>query len=181
MSRFGGKLYLVLLDNRSAPSVRSGRSLWGLQRALAYQTGPDRSEVITVPAGFVTDLASIPRPIWSFFPPDGPWVKGAIIHDFLYYTQGTGDWHGRRGIVRERPYTRAESDHILREAMADRGIGVWARFVIWSAVRLGGCIGWARKHKKPRPHPAPASLRPPATRSKAPAKPSRPTRARAVG
>jgi hypothetical protein len=55
------------------------------------------------PAGFVTDLASIPRPIWSFFPPDGPWVKGAIVHDFLYYTQGSGDWYGRHGITRGSP------------------------------------------------------------------------------
>jgi len=167
MSRFSGKLYLVLLDNKSAPAIRSGRSLWALQKELTYQTGPDKEEVINVPAGFVTDLASIPRPIWSFFPPDGPWVKGAIVHDFLYYTQGTGEWYGRRGIVREQPYTRAESDGILREAMADRGIGAWAKFVIWSAVRLGGWIGWALKHTKPRPHPAPSTLRTPTTRQKA--------------
>ncbi len=161
MSRFKGKLYLVLLDNRTRPSLRNGRSLWALQRALTYQTGADPSEIITVPAGFVTDLASIPRPIWSFFPPDGPWVKGAVIHDFLYYTQGTGLWYGRRGVSRSRPYTRAESDAILREAMADRGIGAWAQFVIWAAARLGGWIGWARKHEKRRPRPSVRSLQPP--------------------
>ena len=82
MSRFGGKLVLVLLDNKRQPSIRRGRSLWGLQRELTYQTGDDPAEIITVPAGFVTDLASIPRVVWSFFPPDGPWVKGAVIHDF---------------------------------------------------------------------------------------------------
>ena len=87
MSRFDGKLVLVLLDNRDAPAIRAGRSLWALQRDLSYTTG-DTSDVITVPAGFVTDLASIPRLVWSFYPPDGPWVKAAIIHDFLYDTQG---------------------------------------------------------------------------------------------
>ncbi len=163
-SRFGGKLYLVLLESRSAPSLRSGRSLWALQRSLIYRTGPERDAVITVPAGFVTDLASIPRPIWSFFPPDGPWVKGAIIHDFLYYTQGTGEWYGRDGIDRPEPYTRAESDWILNEAMLDLQIGAWARFVIYTAVRLGGWIGWARKHDKPRPHPNPSTLQPPSGR-----------------
>ena len=160
MSRFGGKLVLVLLDTRRQPSIRSGRSLWGLQRELTYQTGATATEVITVPAGFVTDLASIPRVVWSFFPPDGPWVKGAVVHDFLYFTQGTGDWYGRHGITREKPYSRAESDHILREAMADRGIGAWAQFVIWSAVRLGGWMGWARKHDKRRPKPTAAELQP---------------------
>jgi hypothetical protein len=160
-SRFQGKLYLVLLERRDAPSVRSGRSLWALQRALVYDAGPRRAGRITVPAGFVTDLASIPRPVWSFYPPDGPWVKGAVVHDFLYYTQGSGEWYGRKGVERDRPYSRAESDQIFWEAMTDRGIGLWARIVIWSAVRLGGWIGWARKHTKPRPHPAPATLRPP--------------------
>jgi hypothetical protein len=159
-SRFDGKLYLVLLERRDAPSIRSGRSLWALQKALVYHAGPDRSERITVPAGFVTDLASIPRPVWSFYPPDGPWVKGAVVHDFLYYTQGSGEWHGHKGVERPRPYSRTEADQIFWEAMADRGIGVWARFVIWAAVRLGGWLGWARKHKKPRPHPAPSTLAP---------------------
>ncbi len=37
MSRFGGKLVLVLLDNRDRPSTRGGRSLWGLQRDLTYR------------------------------------------------------------------------------------------------------------------------------------------------
>ena len=169
-SRFGGKLVLVLLDNRRQPSVRSGRSLWGLQRELTYQTGADPLEIITVPRGFVTDLASIPRPVWSFFPPDGPWVKGAVVHDFLYFTQGTGVWYQRRGVVRAKPYSRAEADHILREAMADRGIGAWAQFVIWSAVRLGGWIGWARKHDKPRRQPTPADLGPAKPAARRPAR-----------
>ncbi len=142
MSRFRGKLVLVLLDRCSGPSLRGGRSLWGVQRPLTYQTGEDLNELITVPAGFVTDLASVPRPMWSIYPPDGPWVKAAVIHDFLYDTGGGGLWNGTAGITRAQPYTRAQADHILREAMADRGIGPWERAVIWSAVRLGGARGW---------------------------------------
>lgn len=165
-SRFQGKLYLVLLERRDGPSLRSGRSLWGLQRALAYAAGPERKETITVPAGFVTDLASIPRLVWSFYPPDGPWVKAAVVHDFLYYTQGDGHWGSTVGVPPGRRYSRAESDDIFREAMADLGIGLWGRSVIWGAVRLGGWIGWARKHTKARPHPSPASLQPSAAKPK---------------
>ncbi|MDB5429352.1 MAG: hypothetical protein JWP35_468 [Caulobacter sp.] len=149
MSRFAGKLVLVLLDNRDAPSIRAGRSLWALRDDLAYQTGDDPSDVITVPAGFVTDLASIPRAVWSFYPPDGPWVKAAIIHDFLYDTEGSGHWHKRRGITRAEPYSRAESDAILKEGMADRSIGAWEQFVIWAAVRVGGGGGWGKTDRKP--------------------------------
>lgn len=140
--RFAGKLVLVLLDNKDGPSIRNGRSLWAVQRALEYQVGNDPEEIIVVPAGFVTDLASVPRLVWSFYPPDGPWAKAAIIHDFLYWTKGTGEWHGRAGITRAEPYSRKEADDILKEAMADRSVGKWEQFVIWASVRLGGGAGW---------------------------------------
>ena len=42
---------------------------------------------ITIPSGFVTDLASVPRAFWSFFPPFGKYTTAAIIHDFLYSTK----------------------------------------------------------------------------------------------
>jgi len=140
--RFAGKLVLVLLDNKDGPSIRAGRSLWAVQRALEYQAGDDPEELIVVPPGFVTDLASVPRAVWSFYPPDGPWAKAAIIHDFLYATKGTGEWHTHRGITRGAPYSRKEADDILKEAMADRNVGKWEQGVIWASVRLGGAGGW---------------------------------------
>lgn len=140
--RFAGKLVLVLLDNKDGPSIRAGRSLWGVQRALEYQVGNDPEKLIIVPPGFVTDLASVPRVVWPFYPPDGPWAKAAVIHDFLYATKGTGEWHTQRGITRADPYSRKEADDILKEAMADRNVGKWEQGVIWSSVRLGGAGGW---------------------------------------
>lgn len=142
--RFAGKLVLVLLDNKDGPSIRAGRALWAVQRALEYQAGDDPDELIIVPPGFVTDLASVPRVVWSFYPPDGPWAKAAIIHDFLYATRGTGEWHTHRGITRTVPYSRKEADDILKEAMADRKVGTWEQGVIWSSVRFGGAGGWGR-------------------------------------
>lgn len=140
--RFAGKLVLVLLDNKDGPSIREGRSLWAVQSALEYQVGDDPDELIIVPPGFVTDLASVPRAVWSFYPPDGPWAKAAIIHDFLYATKGTGEWHTHRGITRVAPYSRKEADDILKEAMADRKVGKWEQGVIWASVRFGGAGGW---------------------------------------
>lgn len=140
--RFAGKLVLVLLDNKDGPSIRNGRSLWAVQRALEYQAGDNPEELIVVPPGFVTDLASVPQLVWTFYPPDGPWAKAAVIHDFLYWTKGTGEWHDHVGITRDKPYSRKEADDILKEAMADRKVGKWERFVIWSSVRLGGGGGW---------------------------------------
>jgi hypothetical protein len=140
--RFGGKLVLVLLDNKIVPSIKEGRSLWGLQRSLAYNPG-NGGDTITVPAGFVTDLASVPRWAWTLVPPDGPWVKAAIVHDFLYATGGTGKWKRHpAAITRPQPYSRLEADGIMREAMENRGVSWLSRNLIYTAVRLGGASGW---------------------------------------
>ncbi|RAK50957.1 DUF1353 domain-containing protein [Phenylobacterium deserti] len=155
VNRFGGKLVLVLLDNKYTPSIKKGRSLWGLHDPLTYRPS-DAEHTITVPKGFVTDLASIPRWAWTLVPPDGPWVKGAVIHDFLYATRGTGAWKRQpAGNTREAPYTRAEADWILRDALENRGVDVLRRNVIWLAVRLGGGRGWGHDDsRQPRQKPA---------------------------
>jgi len=142
VKRFSGKLVLVLLDDKDHPATREGRSLWGLQRELAYQTVA--GDTITVPKGFVTDLASIPRLVSGVLPPDGPWTEAAVVHDCLYFTRGGLQlWYGRRCISRAQPYSRAEADDILREAMADIGVGLVQRNIIWTGVRVGGGKGWS--------------------------------------
>ena len=86
-----GRLKVILLDDKVHPSLRDGRTLWALTEDLVYWPSNGHDPIV-VPRGFVTDLASIPRPFWSWLPPDGPWAKAAVIHDFLYYTQGSGVW-----------------------------------------------------------------------------------------
>ena len=54
VNRFGGKLVLVLLDNKYTPSVRNGRSLWALHDTLSYQPS-NEAHVITAPRGCGTD------------------------------------------------------------------------------------------------------------------------------
>ncbi|THD60699.1 DUF1353 domain-containing protein [Phenylobacterium sp.] len=141
VDRFGGKLVLVLLDDKEHPSIRGGRSLWALERPLTYKPS-NRGDTITVPAGAVTDLASIPRFAWSLLPPDGPWVKAAVVHDFLYRTEGTGViWAGHEpGVTKQ--YDRSEADFVLRDGMQNRGVDVIRRNIIWAAVRLFGGWGW---------------------------------------
>jgi hypothetical protein len=142
MVRFTGKLVLVALNDKTHPVLSSGRTLWGLERDFSYRTSIGGAGVITVPRGFQTDLASIPRFVSPALPPDGPWVQAAVVHDFLYRTSGHGVLWGRTGITRPTPYTRAEADDILREAMADLGVWVIQRNLIWSGVRVGGSRGW---------------------------------------
>jgi hypothetical protein len=145
MSRFTDALDLQLIEtpNGDPRLTDDGRCQWRVREALIYDVGAEGSgETIKVPAGATTDLASIPRFAWALFPPDGPWVKAAVVHDFLYRTKGTCKWGPVTCRTRLTPYSRAESDGILREAMAVVGVSAWQRFVIWSAVRVGGGLGW---------------------------------------
>ena len=103
-----------------------------LLEGLDYRVGDaESSETIRVPAGFVTDFASIPWGLWNMFPPLGPWARAAIVHDYLYETGGLGG-----------KYTRKEADQVFREAMAVVGVPAWQRSVMYRAVRLGGGSGW---------------------------------------
>jgi len=46
----------------------------------------DDGQQVMVPAGFVTDFASVPRPFWLLpgLSPTGPLLCGSILHDFGY-------------------------------------------------------------------------------------------------
>ncbi|EOK4349625.1 DUF1353 domain-containing protein [Escherichia coli] len=50
--------------------------------------------MISVPVGYVTDLASVPRILWSVFPPHGRYAKATIIHNCCT----TAYFHERRSL-----------------------------------------------------------------------------------
>jgi len=106
---------------------------FALAAPLSYDVGSkDSGDRITVPRGFITDFASIPRPLWSVYPPYGAWSGPAIVHDYLYVKQ---------------PRTRKESDDIFLEAMKVVGVPWLRRTLMYSAVRLGGGIPWRKRSK----------------------------------
>jgi hypothetical protein len=144
VSQFTNPLILTLLEDAGGKAIlRDGRAQWLLSRQLIYDVGEEFSgESIRVPVEFITDLASIPIPFRDWLPPDGPWVKAAVIHDALYFTHGTGVFGGYRYIDRETPYTRAEADDILLEAMRVLGVPEDKAQAIHTGVRIGGGHGW---------------------------------------
>lgn len=100
---------------------------WVLFSDLDYRVG-DSDIIITVPKGFVTDFASIPQPFWSAgLSPNGKYSKAAIVHDYLYWTQGC---------------TRKQADNILMIAMKESGVDFATRMTIYEGVRLGGDTAW---------------------------------------
>ena len=87
-------------------------------------------EFLCVPAGFVTDFASVPKILWWCFPPTGFYAKAALLHDWCYF-------HGPiLGL------TRWEADAIFRRQMKRDGVGWRTRWTMWLAVRLFGARFW---------------------------------------
>lgn len=129
MSPFAEPLVVEILEK-----TRGGRVTARLLRGFSYRTRDGRGgEVIAVPAGFVTDFASVPCGFWNFEPPLGEAGRAAVVHDYLYLSEGL-----------EGRYSRAEADAIFREALADLGVPPWKRSLLWAAVRVGGGRGWGR-------------------------------------
>ena len=124
MSAFADPLAVEILD-----AERDGRVTARLLQGFGFR--PAGGEAIDVPAGFVTDFASVPWGFWNFEPPLGDSAKAAVVHDFLYETKGLG---GR--------YSRAQADGIFRQALGALGVPLWKRTLLWAAVRVGGAGGW---------------------------------------
>lgn len=107
---------------------------------------------ILVPAGFVTDHASIPPSLRPYFESGGQaYQYPAIVHDWLYWSQTT---------------TRAEADRIFAAAMADCGVGEVKRKAIYAGVRAGGESAWKKNQKEREqglPKVIPATHRDPRT------------------
>jgi len=110
------------------------KRMWEVDRGFNYHVGvEDSKEFVHVPEGFPTDFASIPRPFWIIFPPDGQYTQAAVLHDYLYHS---------------RIYKRKKSDLIFLEAMKVLEVPFWKRRIIFRAVRWFGWIPWKKNQRK---------------------------------
>lgn len=84
---------------------------------------------VRIPAGYRTDLASVPRLLWFLVGhPAHPRVAGpAVKHDWLYETG---------------QFSRAEADRQFRRDLRDYG-AQWP-CIYWLGVRLGGWLSWGK-------------------------------------
>lgn len=88
---------------------------------------------ISVPKGFVTDLASIPSVLWSIMPPTSTYTHATIIHDFLYWYQ---------------PVSRKSADNILKIGMKELNVSGWRRSGIFRSLRMFGGLAWNKNLKR---------------------------------
>lgn len=124
-SRAGGTLVkpAVLLSDQgflTEVAVRgNGPGQWVLLEPLTYE---GRYDLFTVPAGFHTDFASVPRALRSVVSETGVHTRAAVLHDYL---------------LTDAQITASDADGIFRRVLREAGIGFFLQWLMWAAVRFG--------------------------------------------
>lgn len=101
---------------------------WVVLNPLIYRALSGRT--YGVPAGFITDLASIPALLRPLFNPNDNGRKAAVLHDARYCIKAG---------------TRKEADDIFLEALERCGVGFLRRWAMYSGVRAGGWLYWNKR------------------------------------
>ena len=113
---------MPFLTTLSTTAERGSENLI-LNKPLSYYDLANNA-IYTAPAGFETNLASIPKALRSFVDNDDPHIKdAAVIHDWIYT---------------EKSLTRAQCDAVLFRACRSLGCGLIKAYVVYFSVRMGG-------------------------------------------
>ena len=88
----------------------------------------DDQRTIIVPAGFVTDFASIQGLHNAFL-----FVLFALVSGYGNYAAAVHDWLYTCGQL-----SRKEADAVLYRALRAEGVARWRAWLFWAGVRLGG-------------------------------------------
>jgi hypothetical protein len=104
-------------------------AVWEPIKWVPPSGGPkDLPNIVIVPRGFVTDLASVPSYFWWLVQPTGRHGHAAILHDWLYW---------------EQKGTRDLADRVFDVAMGELGVAAALRTTMWAAVRVYGGTYWS--------------------------------------
>jgi hypothetical protein len=86
----------------------------------------------TIPIGFETDFASVPKSLWNILPPLGRHNKAALLHDYLY--------DNRIG-------NRSSADWLFLQVMIESRVNLLAAITMYLGVRIGGRKWWVEDEK----------------------------------
>lgn len=100
---------------------------------------------ITVPKGFTTDLASVPRFLHHLISPSDL-RHASLPHDLIYGYAGRvpGRYFTIDQVECSEPWTRRDADRLFARIMREAGVPVWRRRAAYRGVRLGGFLRWRR-------------------------------------
>lgn len=130
-----------MVSRRERPARKDEKD-YVLLGALIYQDGELGGDgaIVRVPLGFVTDLASVPRLLWAVIAPFGLHASAAVLHDWLYRSDGA-----------RRRFSRRQADRMFREAMVVSGTPKFRAWLMWLAVRSPfGFLAYHRSSRRVR-------------------------------
>lgn len=108
------------------------KDIWYTDDTFTFYIGNVADQkFITVPKGFFTDGASVPRFAWVIFPPWGIYGQAAIVHDYLCIDLKLD----KNGDNPNLLLTQRQADKILYRAMKVADTPAWKRIIIYLAVR----------------------------------------------
>ena len=136
----------------NAPLKFKSETLTREERELLVECGVQvtkTTSTITVPKGYITDLASVPRVCWAFIAPFDV-ARAAVVHDIMY-EKINGAF--KKGIIeskKEREIYRKIADTTFLEGMisAEPEVSKWKIWSAYYAVRMFG--RWAINSSAPR-------------------------------
>jgi len=119
---------------------------WSLAEDWYYDL-PDQTR-IKIPAGFVMDGASVPRPLWGLLSPTGLLLIPGIIHDYAYQHDGLIALDQDQN---ETPYRAGAGrrfwDQLFLKVATETNDLCGIDYLAYLAIRLGGWLPW-RQHRK---------------------------------
>lgn len=92
---------------------------------------PRASQLIVVPAGYLSDLASVPRLARRLVDANHPTTRRpAVLHDYIYTDQ-------------TQRFTKGQADRIFYDCLLEEGTAKPLAWLMWKAVQLGGRGNWS--------------------------------------
>lgn len=114
-----------------------------LTAPLVYQ---GRDDTFTVPAGFSTDLATVPRFLTWLVPIAGVHDRAAIVHDWLCVLLDRGNPKAALSPGTSWPdINPVDTDGIFRRCLRELGVPLVRRWLMWAGVRWGALANPARR------------------------------------
>lgn len=122
---------------------KTPESLWQLaadfrvRMTVHMKAGGTKTVTIKAPRGLYTDLASVPKVLWSFVGPIGTHLEASIVHDYLYMA-----WTDYRSSALRQDWNFADKVFLAGMTVSK----VQKRRLIYTMVHSD--IGWAVFKKK---------------------------------
>lgn len=122
---------------------RCGPDTWQLEESLVYH---GKHDTITVPAGFETDFASVPRVFTWMVPKYGKYTLASVLHDYLceQLHEGRARWipaSDEKLVI----LTSRDVDGLFRRVMREQDVPVLQRWIMWAGVRVGAMFNKNRR------------------------------------